>query len=203
MIDTLASTLRLPGLYRLFSESIVKSDTHRAYVTEYLRPAPGDKVLDIGCGPGDILELMPGVDYTGLDISEEYVEAARARFGDRGRFYCEDIDSASLKTEPGTYDLALATGVVHHLDDQRARKLFELAAAALKPGGRLVTRDGCYVDGQSPIARWLLAHDRGDFVRTEPDYVRLASSTFARVEYELRSDLLRVPYTHLVMECFA
>ena len=203
MIDKLSSALRRPGLYRLFSESIIRGGAEETYLADYLRPAPGDKVLDIGCGPGDVLALMPEVDYTGLDISEEYVEAARARFGDRGRFYCADIDSASLESESGTFDLAVATGVVHHLDDQRANKLFELAATALRPGGRFITRDGCYVDGQSPIARWMLNHDRGDFVRTEPEYVRLASATFARVEAELRYDLLRVPYTHLVMACYA
>ncbi len=42
-----------------------------------------------------------------------------------------------------------------------------LARAALRPGGRLVTADGCYLDGQSRIARLLLKMDRGRHVRTE------------------------------------
>ena len=49
---------------------------------------------------------------------------------------------------------------------------------------------------------WLLARDRGKFVRTREDYLRLASAHFVKVETHLRHDLLRLPYTHLTMRCF-
>ena len=72
--------LALPSVYRIF-RTIVRGDGCRIYVSEYVQPLPGEKVLDIGCGPGDILENLAAVDYLGFDISREYIEAARKRFG--------------------------------------------------------------------------------------------------------------------------
>ena len=46
---------------------------------------------------------------------------------------------------------------------------------------------------------WLA--DRGKFVRALDNYQRLASACFAKVEPHLRHDLLRLPYTHLIMCC--
>jgi len=51
------------------------------------------------------------------------------------------------------------------------------------------------------VARWMLAHDRGKFVRARAEYERLASAAFSKVEGHLRHDLLHIPYTHLIMRC--
>ena len=79
--DGLYSLLTLPSVYRLFG-NIVGGDAYRVYISEYVRPVTGEKVLDIGCGPGDILENLPDVDYLGFDINPKYVEAAQKRFGE-------------------------------------------------------------------------------------------------------------------------
>jgi cyclopropane fatty-acyl-phospholipid synthase-like methyltransferase len=148
------------------------------------------------------LNYLPAVNYTGLDISPEYICSAKKRFGPRGRFYCNDVGLAAIEEEQATFDLVLAIGVIHHLNDAQAARLFDLARLALHSTGRLVTYDGCYVPQQSRIARWLLAKDRGKFVRNREDYLRLALARFSKVEPHLRHDLLRVPYTHLIMRCF-
>jgi cyclopropane fatty-acyl-phospholipid synthase-like methyltransferase len=200
--DKLSAILRFPAAYRLFQWVVGGAGDLRArYVAEYIKPQRGDKVLDIGCGPGDMLPLLPGVDYVGLDISSEYIEAAKRRFGDRGRFYCTDVGLAEIEHERGQFDLVLATGVLHHLEDERAAQLFELARVALRPGGKLITYDGCYVPEQSKLARWVLSKDRGRFVRSREEYVKLASAYFTRVDHHVRHDLLRIPYTHLIMFC--
>jgi hypothetical protein len=84
-------------------------------------------------------------------------------------------------------------GVIHHLDAAQAARLFDLARLALRPTGCLVSYDGCYVPQQSRIARWLLAKDRGKFVRPREDFLWLALARFSKVEPHLRHDLLRVP----------
>jgi SAM-dependent methyltransferase len=200
MTERLRAILSVPAGYRAFIR-LVGGNVRRIYVRDYVRPVPGEKVFDIGCGPGDILDYLPETDYTGFDVSPEYIASARKRFGNRGRFLCEDVGTASIEREQGTFDLVLATGVVHHLDDEQALKLFDLARRALRPRGRLVTFDGCYVPGQSRFARWMLDHDRGKHVRNREEYVRLASLRFSRVEPHVRHDLLRVPYTHLILSC--
>jgi len=199
--EKLAQILSLPAGYRLLRRAVGGGDLWRAYLDEYVKPIPGAKGLDIGCGPADVLRHLPQVDYTGLDYSQKYIDSALARFGGRGRFWCSDVSRVALELERGTFSLALATGVVHHLNDQQAADLFGLARLALGPNGRLITFDGCYVPGQSRVARWMLAHDRGKFVRARAEYERLASAAFSKVEGHLRHDLLRIPYTHLIMHC--
>lgn len=197
----LSAVLRVPGVYSLFQRMFRGGDHWSRYLKEYVQPAEGEKILDIGCGPAEVLDYLPSVQYTGFDISPEYIEAAKKKLGNRGRFWCADIGLANLEHERGTFDLALATGVLHHLDDARAADLFALARLALRPGGRLITLDGCYMSGQSRVARWLLERDRGKFVRSQPQYEHLATSAFLKVESYVRCDFFRAPYTVLVMRC--
>jgi len=189
-----------PAIYRLF-QAAVAGDIHDRFIAEYVRPHPGHKVFDLGCGTGEILAHLPEVDFLGFDISESYISAARARYGNRGRFVCGDVGLTTIDEEASTFDIALANGVVHHLDDPTAIKLFELAAKALKPGGRLITFDGCYTPEQNRRSRWVVSRDRGAHVREVEHYLKLASSVFPVVKPAIRHDLIRIPYTHLIMEC--
>ncbi|HEV2320414.1 MAG TPA: class I SAM-dependent methyltransferase [Verrucomicrobiae bacterium] len=190
-----------PAAYRLAQRWVGADYARKIFLAEYAKPAPGEKILDIGCGPGDILNYLPKVNYSGLDLSPEYIRAAQERFGSKGRFCCADVGLATIEGEQGTFDLVLAIGVLHHLDELQAGQLFALARRALSPGGRLVTYDGCYSPGQSFVARWFLDRDRGKFVRTKDQYLHLASACFSTVHPDLRHDLLRIPYTHLIMRC--
>lgn len=201
MVERLSSLLEFPAGYRLFRWLVGGESAWRIYLAEYVKPVPGDKILDLGCGPADVLNYLPAVNYTGLDINPEYINSAKKRFGSRGRFLCGDVGRAAIEGEQGTFDLVLATGVIHHLDEVQAATLFDLARRALRPAGRLVTFDGCRVPQQSRLARWLLARDRGKFVRSREEYLRLASAHFTKVEPHLRQDLLCMPYTHLILCC--
>lgn len=198
--DRIYSVLALPAVYRLFGRAI-RGDAYRIYMAEYVRPRGGERVLDIGCGPGDILRYLPVIDYLGFDINPKYIKAAEARFGTRGRFFCGDVGIAAFEERNGTFDLVLATGILHHLDDKRADRLFQMAHRALTPGGRLVTFDGCFEEGQSQFARFVVSRDRGEFVRCREEYLRLARQHFAKIEASVRHDLLRIPYTHLILQC--
>ncbi len=161
----------------------------------------GETILDIGCGTGTFLEALPeGVVYTGFDVSGEYVAEARTRFGDRATFVHAAVGEKPELGE-GCFDLVIAVGVLHHLDDPEAVSLFELAARSLKPDGRLVTIDPVYTEDQSRMARWIISRDRGRNVRTQDAYEALIPSGFGRVDPEVVSDLSRIPYTHLVMTC--
>jgi SAM-dependent methyltransferase len=198
----LRNILARARVYSLFARLIGAERGRRLHIERYIRPRVGDRILDIGCGPADILEALPAVEYHGFDLSAIYIEAARKRFGGRGQFHVEAV-SAELVRKYAGFDLVLATGVLHHLTDDEAVNLFRVAKAALKPGGRLVTLDGCFVAEQPRIARYLLKKDRGEHIRDEATYVSLARQVFTDVTPTLTHDLLRIPYTHLVMECRA
>lgn len=196
----LRNILNLSWAYRLFGRLIGAAEGKRLFVRDYLRTQPGTRLLDIGCGPGNLLEALDGVEYVGFDMNPDYIRTARERYGKRGAFFERVIGRDDL-SDLRAFDLAVALGVVHHLADEEAAALFEAARAALKPGGRFVTLDGCYRQGQSRIVRRLLALDRGRFVRTEEAYTNLAQRAFKHVKTVQRDDLLRIPYTLLIMEC--
>jgi SAM-dependent methyltransferase len=195
----LKALLDNPRLYSLFRRLVGRDSARAVYAREHLRLEAGERVLDLGCGPGDILQYLPAVHYVGYDINPRYIERARRRFAGRGEFHCgavhEGLESG------GGYDVVIAHGILHHLDDRAAGALFRVARRALRAGGRLVTFDGCFEPAQSAAARFFLSIDRGRHVRTPEGYERLARAEFDEVRTFVRRDLIRIPYTHLIMEC--
>jgi SAM-dependent methyltransferase len=144
-------------------------------ITTSVRPFQGMKILDIGCGPADILSYLPDVDYWGFDISEEYIHHARIKFGNRGNFQCKQLDSS-------------------------AAFIMRLASKALKPGGRLLTIDPCLEPSQNKIAHFLIRRDRGQNVRDKNGYQKIAQTAFVAPKVEVRHKAW-IPYTHCFMEC--
>lgn len=193
--------LSFSHIYNL-SQAIVGASKYRKRIVKaYLQPKPGMQVIDVGCGTGALLEQMPQyVSYVGFDLSAAYIEHAKKRFGSLGQFHCADVADAGTLGLPKA-DLIVAIGVLHHLDDALATNLIQHAADLLAPGGRFVAIDGCFEDGQSPIARWLLRRDRGQNVRDAAGYLSLASRANVQASIEVRHDLLRIPYTHSILEC--
>ena len=173
-------------------------------VREYVKPFDGCRILDLGCGPGRQTTHVPDTvsEYVGVDLNPAYIEAARHRHGGRPGFVfvCDDLASFGVPHR-NHYDIVMAIGIVHHLGDTAARRLFSQAYEALVPGGRLITYDGVYVDRQHPVARWLVARDRGKAVRTADGYRQLARLHFDRIDDTVLHNTLRVPYTTFVMTC--
>lgn len=195
--------LKFPRIYNLFSR-IVGIKVFSVYVDKYIRPKKGNKILDIGCGTAEILYYLPKVEYVGLDMNQAYIDYAKKRFGNRGKFLNQRVREGIVnELSLFDFDMVLAKGVLHHLNDDEAIQLFELARSALKHGGRLITFDGCYVKGQPWLTRLILSKDRGKYVRTKDEYLSLASNLFKDIQVSIHHDLIRIPYTHIIMECTA
>jgi SAM-dependent methyltransferase len=169
---------------------------------DHIRAKVGDVVFDIGCGTAELLPLMPkGVRYVGFDLSPEYIDAAKARYGSSGTFECMDVANYQDSSFDGGADIVLAMGILHHLDDASAEALMQTAWSKLRPGGRLITLDGTLVPDQSWMARSIILRDRGQNIRAPEDYEKLAAAVFGPVKRTIRHDLLYVPYTHCILEC--
>jgi SAM-dependent methyltransferase len=198
----LRSVLSRPEVYELWSRAVGGEHGRSSLIREYVRPAADARILDLGCGPGELLEYLPtSVTYVGVDISTEYIARARERFGTRAEFRVGDATEA--EPDLGTFDLVLAFGVLHHLDDAQVQALFAAAAGVLTPGGRAVMVDPAFDAAQSRAARMVIERDRGQHVRTRDAYAALARTSFAHVTATVRENLLRIPYTHCVLECQA
>jgi SAM-dependent methyltransferase len=194
------SLLNLPWLYKSFQVAIGAAKFRTELLSAHVRCQPGDRILDIGCGTADIRAGLGDVSYVGFDPSPKYIETARKSFPG------STFHVGSLEKPPAldsNFDIALAVGVLHHINDELASRLFGLASTQLRPSGRLVTADP--VLAKSPgngIANFLVRSDRGQHVRTQAEYERLALASFTgSVVSVFRSNLLRLPYNHCVLVC--
>src|SRR5687768_8243071 len=114
----LRSVLSRPWIYDVLQNLLGGTAARTEYAHDFIRATSGTRVLDLGCGTAQILSFLPeGVDYWGYDVSADYIKAAAARFGTRGHFRCGIPDEGTLGNL-APFDLALATGVLHHLDDE-------------------------------------------------------------------------------------
>ncbi len=189
----------LPKVYDGFQKLVGAGRLRTIYVHSYLRPEASARVLDIGCGTSEILCFLPdSVSYVGVDLSAEYIQSARKRYGERGEWYCAPVSEMNVE-EFGTFDIVMANGVFHHLGNSDAMHLAEIAAKALKPNGRFCSFDGCFTEDQSKVARYIISKDRGQNVREPEGYTALVRPYFSSVELSIRSDMLRIPYTHAII----
>lgn len=200
MIHFLRSVLSFPLIYRVFGWILGGVTTRTKLVQQYIQPQEGDRILDIGCGPGDMLAHLSNVEYVGFDSSPEYIKAAQKKYQNKGTFFCQEINTENSK-QLYAFDIVIAIGVVHHLNDIKAIELLTIARNALRPGGKLITYDGVYIKGQSPVARYLLSKDRGQYIRDKEKYLELASQIFSEISADIRHDLLRIPYSNLILIC--
>lgn len=93
------------------------------------------EVLDIGCGYGKILSLLPaGVTYAGVDSGPEIIQYLRKTYPDH-EFYLLDLDKGELQLDR-QFDTILMLAVVEHLS--QPQKALCQALEHLKPDGRLL-----------------------------------------------------------------
>ena len=187
-----------PVVYDLWSRAVGSKRAQTILVRDHVRPWCKARVLDLGCGTGELLDYLGDVSYTGVDVSGEYITHARQRFGSRAEFFVGNATSFDLPARG--FDLILAIGVLHHLDDTEVRQLLRQAANALEPGGRMITVDPTFTSNQSWAAKLVIKRDRGQHVRIPDEYLSLASGSFESVSSIVRTDLLRISYTHCVLE---
>ncbi len=195
----LRACLSSPRVYDFFQDLMGARSVRKKFTHERVRAIPGCRLLDIGCGTARILDYLVEVDYWGFDPSRRYIDHATSRYGSRGHFNCAMVDKTVIENLD-LFDIVIAIGVFHHLDNNQASELVRLAWSALREGGRLVTIDPCITDDQNMVSRFLIDQDRGQNVRTADQYRSLVGSVFPHVEGEVRHRFW-IPYTHWIMEC--
>src|SRR5215469_12824488 len=106
---------------------------------------PGDAVLDLGCGTGQIsLPLAAeGAEVVGIDVSPSMANRLQAEAGRRGlrSVSAVAVPIEKLALQPETFDLIVSSYALHHLRDAEKARLVQACYQWLRPGGRLVIAD--------------------------------------------------------------
>jgi SAM-dependent methyltransferase len=198
LMDLARRALAFPSVYDTYQSLVGAPQCHERFIRQMVCPCPGERVLDIGCGVGASVKYVPhDSEYVGIDVSESYIARARSDYKNRGQFICADIASVTADMI-GYFDRAFSFGVLHHLSDETVEKVVALVRRVVKPGGRFVTIDPCYVPDQHPVARLLIANDRGEHIRDQAGFER-AVLGLGKTTSRIYDDLLKIPYTQIVM----
>ena len=140
----------------------------REKLVELAAPAPGERVLDVGCGTGTLaiaLKSRVGAgEVSGIDASPEMIEVARgkaARAGAEVAFQVSPIEA--LPFPDASFDLVTSSLMLHHLPDDLKRRGLEQVRRVLRPGGRLMAVDFA-AHSHSPLGHLLalFGHAHGE-----------------------------------------
>ncbi|HEY2640887.1 MAG TPA: class I SAM-dependent methyltransferase [Streptosporangiaceae bacterium] len=138
---------------RVWSRRVASWDQHgsagltkvTAAVLAAAAVGPGDVVVDLGCGNGQISIPLArqGADVLGIDVSPAMAEQLRSAAEHEGLSTLDAIARPveELDLPPASVDLIVSSYALHHLRDPDKARLVEAAMTWLRPGGRLLIAD--------------------------------------------------------------
>ncbi|WP_131736993.1 methyltransferase domain-containing protein [Actinomadura roseirufa] len=149
----------------------------KAEILRRLAPAPGRRVLDVGCGNGtDVLEIARHVGPTGaavgVDVNEEAVAGAIARSLAAGAAASFQVASAhALPFPDASFDVCRSERMVQHLADP-AGAVREMLRVT-RPGGRVLVADPDHgmwapdltdIEAARTVLTWWFDHIRNPWI---------------------------------------
>ncbi|MFD1768967.1 class I SAM-dependent methyltransferase [Sphingobacterium suaedae] len=146
-------------------------------------------VLDVGCGAGNypvkLLQKVSSVDVTLVDLSQPMLDRAMERIQGvtKGTVTTRKGDFRTLQLTENSYDVIIATAVLHHLrDEQDWQQAFQKLYGLLKNGGSIWIFDLVYQrDGQ--LQEYVYDHLYGEYLTALKDEV-YRDHVFAYIEKE-------------------
>jgi SAM-dependent methyltransferase len=193
--------LKLSSVYNAV-QKLLGSKRSTKYLTDmFIQPKSGDSILDFGSGTGYLfnsLNLVDGIAYTGVEPNASYVSTCKVNFRNfsNANFYTGSIETVESIDEE--FDLIIVFAVLHHLDLDSWPVIIDSLHGKLKKSGRLLLLDNILHDGQGFISKTLVKFDRGQSILHEKDYREVLIRSGHRFETTIKTDLLNLPYSHIL-----
>ncbi len=170
-------------LFKRFKSVILRYELEEKKILQFIANfSPSGLILDVGCGYGRLLELIPDDKYTayGIDLNPEIVKACKAN--GLNCFTPEQFESSMESTQ---FDVILMLHIIEHLSPSSCFKFIDSYLDRLKDGGILIIA--------TPV---LTEYFFEDFDHIKPYYPTGINMVFsgegAQVQYYSRNKLLMI-----------
>jgi ubiquinone/menaquinone biosynthesis C-methylase UbiE len=150
---------RLTAIYDPVIRVGTRENLSKERLIDQAAPAPGMRVLDVGCGTGTLAIMLkqrhPGVEVVGLDGDPEMLGPGRRKAAEAGvEVKLDEGLSFDLPYEDGSFDRVVSSLFFHHLKRDAKETTAREVARVLRPGGELHVAD---FGPQRDPAMWLLS----------------------------------------------
>ena len=143
------------------------------------------KILDIGCGSGEISRFFNNLDYIGIDVNPDYIEFARKIY--KKNF--EVMNAQKLRFKKRYFDYVVIIGVLHHIDDKNCNLILNEIKRVIKDTGKIIIIED--VNTQSKIdllGNIIRKLDVGEHIRTQKEWLELLSKKInIKKQYRFKS----------------
>ena len=98
------------------------------------------KILDIGCGPAEIIQYIPSCEYYGYDIDKRAIEYAKKKYSKKIVIFSVKIwKKKEIKKKLPQFDFVILFGILHHLNNVQAKEILFLCKKKMKKNSKLLT----------------------------------------------------------------
>lgn len=143
------------------------------------------RVLDVGCGTGELFPLFRPENYVGIDISGPFIAHASKKYD--GRFHV--MDGRHLAFADNSFDDVLVAGLFHHFPDDYAHLVLQEIKRVTRPMGTILIMEDVMPPSKFNILGEVVRRlDVGGFIRSAEQYNHLFTEHFGlRKRYPIRS----------------
>jgi 2-polyprenyl-3-methyl-5-hydroxy-6-metoxy-1,4-benzoquinol methylase len=187
--------LEHPFFYDFIQHATLAYKFRNRLIMEELKKNKFNKILDIGCGTANILNVLGNnMKYYGFDTNKKCIIYAKNKYINQN-FFCKIFDKKNSKIVPKV-DVIILNAVLHHLNSKEIILLLELLKNKIKNDGKIIIIEPFYSKTTFSFRNILVKirdkigeYDRGNFVRSINEYRKLISKKLkikkVQVEYPI------------------
>lgn len=163
------------------------------WITEQYDLRPGLRILELGCGTGDMWRVVPlpeGCELLLTDFSQGMLETAQRTLAGRPEITFQQVDAQAIPYSDASFDLVIANMMLYHVPDL-PRALREIRRV-LRPGGKFYCATYGEHGAVETLAQWLHVDSAVRYTFTLQNGAAQLRKYFAQVEQRVYPDEFRV-----------